>query len=358
MSPRQHDGPNVKAMLQADVMRLVQALGLEGYRSGNYWMCVSRAHDRKHGGMYVTLGGAMAGAWVDAVTGDKGDVINLIAHAKGFTEHRDTFAWAREHLGLGRMTDEQRQRASQEAQRKAVHASVLEAQQREKNRRVAKAIWIDAKSAEHPFLDSPADTYLASRGIDIRRLTRLPGCLGWLPARHHLESKTSWPVMVACFTDDSESVVALHITFLARDGSGKAPVEPQRKIWPGFKGAAIRLWRGASKRSIAAANAWAEKHGELETLVLCEGVEDGLSSVLAAPEYRTWAVGSLANLGNIKLPPCVDRVIVWQDNDWGKPQAAAQFARGVQALTAQGVTVSIARSSVGKDANDALLGKG
>jgi hypothetical protein len=353
MKPR-NDGPDIPALLKADVLRLVRALGLEGHRSGNYWMTRSRAHDKKIGGMHVTLQGGYAGAWVDHVSGDKGDVIDLIAHVKGFTAMRDTFAWAREHLGLGTMTEEQRRRASQEAQRKAVAASVIDAQQLANNRRVVKAIWLDSK--QHPFLDSPADAYLLTRGIDMRQLSRLPGCLGWLPLRHHLETKTSWPAMVAGFTDDAGEMVALHVTFLAKDGAGKAPVDPYpvRKIWPSFKGAAIRLWRGASKRSIADANAWAEKHGEIETLVLCEGVEDGLSSVLAYPEYRTWAVGSLANLGNIRLPPCIGDVIVWRDNDWAKPQAARLFEKGIEALAAQGARVRVARSGIGKDANDAL----
>jgi hypothetical protein len=364
---QRQNSQDIKALLQADVLRLVRALGLEGHRSGNYWMCRSRAHDAKIGGMWVTIGGGMAGAWVDAVSGDKGDVIKLIGHIKGLTEYRDMFAWAREFLGLGTMTEEQRRRASQEAQKKAVAASVADAQRLAKNRRRAKAVFLDSK--KHAFVDSVADLYLKSRGIDIRALTRLPGCIGFLPSRHHLETQTSWPVLTACFTDDAGEFAAMHATFLARDGSGKAPLPPipkadgsfdeapERKIWPGFKGAAIRLWRGASKRSIADANAWAEKHGEMETLVLCEGVEDGLSSVLAAPELRTWAAGSLANLANIKLPPCVDRVIVWRDNDWGKPQAADQFAKAIQALMAQGVRVDVARSAIGKDANDALMGK-
>jgi hypothetical protein len=365
-APRR-DGPDIAALLKADVLRLVRALGLEGHRSGTYWMTRSRAHDKKVGGMYVTLTGGMAGAWKDAVADESGDVIGLIAYVKfGDTRAnmRDVFAWAREHLGLGTMTDEQRRRASQEAQRKAVAASVLDAQELAKKRARAKAVWLDSKAA--PFVDSVADSYLLTRGIDIRQLTRLPGCLGWLPRRFHRDTQTSWPVMLACFTDDAGELAALHFTFLARDGSGKAPLPQvensdgsfedanERNIWPGFKGAAIRLWRGGTRRSIAAANAWAEKHGELETLVLCEGVEDGLSSVLAYPEYRTWAVGSLSNLRHIKLPKCVGDVIVWRDNDWSKPQAAASFKKGIEALAAQGARVSVARSAIGKDANDAL----
>ncbi|HRN83267.1 MAG TPA: toprim domain-containing protein [Hyphomicrobium sp.] len=361
-----NNSENIKALLCQDMPGLVRALKLEGRRSGTYWLCRSRAHDTKIGGMWVTLTGGMAGIWVDAACGESGDPISLIGYVKfGSTKaYRDAFAWAREFLGLGTMTPEQRERASREAEKRAVAASVEDAQKLKAARKTAKAIYLDA--IKPAFLGSPAHRYLASRGIDFGVLGRVPGCLGWLPERRHTDTNTRWPVLLACFTDDAGDVAALHFTFLALDGSGKAPLPPvlnskgeledanERNIWPGFKGAAIRLWRGASNRSIADANAWAEKHGEMETLVLCEGVEDGLSSVMSAPDLRTWAVGSLANLGNIKLPPCVDQVMVWRDNDWSKPQAAAQFKRGVAALQAQGARVSIVKSAIGKDANDAL----
>jgi DNA primase len=129
-------------------------------------------------------------------------------------------------------------------------------------------------------------------------------------------------------------------------------VRPVRKIWPSFKGAAIRLWRGDSGLSIERAAA----HGLRETLVLCEGVEDGLSLAMALPECRIWAVGTLGNIGAQVLPECVDDVIVCADNDWGKPQAERQLTQALARLSAQGVEVRVARSHVGKDVNDALRG--
>ena len=116
-------------------------------------------------------------------------------------------------------------------------------------------------------------------------------------------------------------------------------------------GAAIYLWRGKSNKPAAGAPA------KTDTLVLCEGVEDGLTVALAVPEARVWCAYSLSNLGNIVIPQCAAKVIVCCDNDWGKPGAEKQLASALEKLTAQGVPVFEARSPVGKDFNDCLRGK-
>jgi hypothetical protein len=123
-------------------------------------------------------------------------------------------------------------------------------------------------------------------------------------------------------------------------------------MWPSYAGGAIRLARGETGMTPGEA----AKHGLLDTLCLCEGVEDGLSIALACPELRVWATCALGNLGQIRLPECCAEVIVAADNDWGKPQAMRQLEAAIVALRAQGRPVRVARSAIGKDANDALRG--
>ena len=158
--------------------------------------------------------------------------------------------------------------------------------------------------------------------------------------------------MVAGLTGRDNRIVAVHRTFLAADGSNKAPVTPARKIWPNFHGAAVRLWRGESKLSIDDA----AKHGVRETLVITEGVEDGLSVAMAMPDLRIWCAGSLGNLANLVLPECIDEVIVCQDNDWGKRQAQLLFNKAIDAFVSQKRELRDERSHFGKDANYALRG--
>ena len=299
----------------------------------------------------MNLHGARApGTWKDAVSGEKGGPIDLImlCHQCDF---KQAMAWARDWLGLGNAETRDVRNQVEAARVRAKEREVDHDAKRLKDAQVARAVYLQAKREK--FIGSPADDYLRGRGIDIRRLGRMPGVLGWTPAQRHVETNTEWPVMVAGFQNDAGETVAVHRTFMAqRDGIWrKAPVDPPRKIWPSFVGCAIRLWRGDSGLSIEDA----AKAGLRETLVLCEGVEDGLALALAEPGFRVWCAGSLGNLSNIKLPECIDEVVLAADNDWGKRQAAAQLEKAVLALARQGARVRIARSHFGKDANDALL---
>lgn len=315
-----------------------------GYRAGAYWIARNPSRkDENPGSFWVAMRGT-PGAWRDEATGQKGDILQLIMLCHGYEKLGDAIKWAQAWLGQAplppRGAAPQIERSDDAARAKA-----------ERDRKTAFGIYVAARKAA--FQGSPADVYLRTRGVDVRRLERHPGCLGWLEMRH-AESGRVLPVMVAGMTGASGRMQAVHRTWLAADGRGKADVRPVRKIWPSFKGAAIRLWRGDSGLSVDQAAA----HGLRETLVLCEGVEDGLSLALAMPEFRIWAVGTLGNIAAQELPECVDEVIVCADNDWGKPQAARQFQKGVEALARQGRKVRIGRSMIGKDANDALRGSG
>lgn len=364
------EGPSIteiKALLQSRVLALAQELAPDGRRNGAYWMARNPTRADRHAGSFFVWisGGAAVGAWKDmagdsdAGGADTGDVIDLIRYCKGLGPRgskeatAEAIKWAKDWLGIARMPEgERRAIVQRQAERTAaVDADAVE--RAAKARKAAMATFIASKKA--PFAGSPADRYLASRGIDVRRLGRMPGALGWLDASKHFETGTTWPVMVAGFTGDvdgQETIVAVHRTFLAPDGSGKAPVEPQRKIWPAFAGASIRLWRGGTRMSVDEA----ARHGIRETLVIAEGVEDGLTIALAAPELRVWAAGSLGNIARIVLPECVDEVVVLRDNDWGKPQAARAFAKAIDALVRQERKVRVASATIGKDVNDQLRG--
>lgn len=349
----------VRALLVARVESLARELAPEGRRQGGYWMARNPTRADRHGGSFWVR--MDTGAWKDEATGDGGDVFKLIGYALALPQFKDQLAWARGWLGLGAMPDVQRRALAAEASAAQRAREAERAAEAEKAVNAARAIYFNSKRTG-PIAASPAGRYLAGRGIRISDLARVPGALGWLPDGWHREETddpampklTRWPVMVAALTADDGTIVAVHRTWIAADGSGKAPVEPARKIWPSYGGAAIRLWRGASGLSIDDA----AKQGLLETLVLCEGVEDGLSLALSCPEHRIWAAGSLGNLASIRLPASVDRVIVCKDNDWGKRQAQRQFDVAVAALAAQGREVCVAASMIGKDANDALRGRG
>lgn len=365
MSQRQHsDTSEIKALLVASIESLARELVPNGSRSGHYWIgaCPWRA-DNKPGSFWINLAGAkVPGSFKDAATGEKGDVFRLIQLAIGLPDFKATLQWSRDFLGLGQMPQQRRRElvAKVEADREQ-HAK-RDAERLVESRRAAKAIWLNAR----PLVDSVAERYLAARGIDLSRLPHLPRALRCDSWHRHVDTNTHWPCMMAMMTGPDGSCFAVHRTWLARDGSAKAPLPkvpgrngemiepPVRKIWPSFQGAAIRLWRGASNLT----EREAREAGLRETLVIGEGIEDGLSVALACPELRVWAAGSLGNLLHVVPPECADEIVVCADNDWGKPQAARQLDAALERFAQMGLPVRVARSPVGKDFNDALMGVG
>ena len=346
---------DVRALLISRIDSLAADLAPEGRRYGSYWIAKNPTRvDRSAGSFWVHLT-SRPGAWTDAATGDKGDVFGLIAYCLGYGgDFRKTMAWAKDWLGLAGMPDAERARIVRKA--RDYVADQAEPDDREKKK---KAFGIFVASKKRAFLGSPADLYLQGRSIDVRALGRMPGSLGWLPDCWCSDTKSKMPAMIAGFASPSGGIVAVHRTYLMQQGGVwvKADIASPRKIWPSFRGAAIRLWRGASKLDVAEAEKLAAESGVLETMALCEGVEDGLSLALARPDLRIWAAGSLGNIGALTLPKCVDEVIVCADNDWSKIEAQKQLGRSVEHLIAQGATVSIARAHIGKDVNDQLRGQ-
>lgn len=342
----------IKALLIARLDSLVRDLAPEGRRSGQYWIAKNPTRaDRHAGSFWVLMKGSAAGAWRDEATGEQGDVIGLIGYCMGHgRDFRATFVWARTWLNLGGMSDADRQRRVTAAQERLQALARDDAGRADRDRRAAFSLYLAGMKRQ--FGGSPADRYLRARGIDVVALGRRPGCLGWLPDVLHRESGWRGPVMIAGMTGVDGRLQAVHRTWLTADGAGKAPVTPTRKIWPRFAGSAIRMWRGSSGLSVDDA----ARHGLREALVLVEGVEDALSVAVSAPQYRIWAAGTLGNLAEQMLPECVDEVIVVADNDWGKPQAARQFDVALAALARQVPDVSVARSWLGKDSNDLLMG--
>lgn len=344
---RAEDLADIKAALQGAILPLCQRLLPGGWRAGKYWMAANPGRADKHtGSFWVNLSGA-TGTWKDAASGDKGDVIGLIMLAERL-EFRPALDWARDWLGRDRLKPENVVRARQQQAAASAHHDAHEAEILAHKRKQAMAMWLKGTDR---LAATPVETYLRTRGIELAALARPPRAIRFA-ARKHRETGRFLPAMLACMTGPDETLWAVHCTFLAEDGSGKADVVPVRKMWPSFKGAAIRLARGET----GLIPSQAVKQGLLDTLCLCEGVEDGLSIALAAPELRVWAAGSLGNLQHIRLPDCCCEVIVAADNDWGKPQAERQLQQALAALEAQGRPVRVARSPIGKDANDALRG--
>jgi hypothetical protein len=350
MTSRGGDLQDIKTLLQAQIAALCKHLIPDGHRSGNYFMAKNPTrHDKHSGSFWVKIAGGVAGAWRDEATGDKGDVIGLIAYIHG-TDVKEALKWARGWLGLAGMPEGLRRERLVQAQARNDAEARHQAQQLIDDRSRAKGTWLHCRPS---LIGTVAEDYLAGRGIRLADLPRQPRSLRFSAGQKHRESGLTLPAIVAAMVGGNNSFVAIHRTFLAPDGSGKAAVEPARKIWPRFggTGACVHLWRGETGLTADKAHA----QGLWDRLAITEGIEDGLSVAVSCPEYRVWAAGTLGNIADIILPPCSAEVIVCADNDWGKPEAQRALDKALLALARQGRRdIKLARSPVGKDVNDAL----
>lgn len=181
-----------------------------------------------------------------------------------------------------------------------------------------------------PADGTAVDAYLASRGLTCS----LPRSLRFHSGLKH-PSGGIWPCMVALVKRGADDTpLAIHRTFLARDGQGKAPVEPAKMMLGPCRSGAVRL-------------------GDPDdVLMIGEGIETCLAA-MQATGHPAWAALSTSGLRALDLPGYVREVIVLADGDDSGEAAARDCAlRWMR----QGRRVRIARPPRGLDFNDMLLG--
>lgn len=358
---------DIKREAQARIGEVLAGLGVHDRPSpsGYISMCNPMVKDR-HPSFTIWTHGPAAGAWKDhrndGPGGDRGDVIDLVSYLNGWSTRpkkgrAEALRWLVDTLGLARVDPARLQQDRDRARRE----QLAKEKQRDEELAIKRARAFELFTVEAlPSRDTLVDVYLRARGIDLHALPpgprggrRRPNAIRYLERSTHTESGKVLPAMIACCTDTgTREILAVHRTWLKPDGSGKADVNPVKKVWPSYAGLVIPLWRGESNLSVAEANTC----GLREALVLTEGIEDGLSAVLAAPQFRTWAFIALGNLGGINLPECIDGVILHRQTEWANRTAVSAFERGKAAIEAQGRAVAEVTAFAGKDLNDTLRG--
>lgn len=188
-------------------------------------------------------------------------------------------------------------------------------------------IWREAEPAAGTLVEK----YLRTRGISIP----VPSTLRFHRSLKH-PSGGILPGMVALVTRAThDEPVAIHRTFLSRDGGDKAQVTPQRMMLGPCRGGVVRL---------AAVT---------ERLMVGEGLETCLAAMQATGR-PAWAALSTSGLRTLDLPQEVRDIIVLADGDEIGETAAQESARRWSRELRR---VRIARPPQGLDFNDLLLGR-
>jgi hypothetical protein len=307
-------------MSRIDAADLAQRLGEQaedvcrhylsnGRRQGNYWL-VGDVRNAAGRSMFVRLKGpaagkGAAGKWQDPAEGSHGDLLDVIRESLGLSDFPDVLEEARRFLSLPKPDPVPKTKTPKQP---AAPTGSSEAARR-------------LLSMATPLKGSLAAGYLRGRGItDLRDTSALrfhPNCY----YRGEGEDQTeTWPAMIAAVTDLDGKVTGVHRTWLARDGSGKAPVDTQRKAMGELLGHAVRF--GVAKEVMAAG----------------EGIETVLSLRQALPKMPMVAALSAGHLAALLFPVHLRRLYIVRDNDPAGDGArdsliARAHEAGIEALT-------------------------
>jgi DNA primase len=281
---------------------IAKALG--GHRAGATWMARCPAHDDSRPSLAINAG--------------KNGKVLVRCHAG--CDQRDVIAALAER-GLWDATGKRPVGIAGRHRKTLVREPDPDAKVRTE---VALAIW----RASQDIAGSLAETYLQSRGLAPSPMPTLR----FHPGLKHA-SGGIWPAMVAIVVHgETGEAFAVHRTFLARDGQGKAPVDPPKMMLGPCRGGVVRLGEPG------------------DVLMVGEGIETCLAAMQATGK-PAWAALSTSGLRSLDLPRKIAKVIVLADGDEPGEAAAQDCARRWQR---EGRSVRIARPPNGMDFNDLL----
>ena len=294
-----------------------------GHRQGHYWQ-VGDVRNAPGRSMFVRLKDSSkgpAGKWQDAATGEHGDLLDVIREALGLIDFGDVAVEARTFLSLPHPEPEPRP-----PKRKAMPAPSGSSE-------AARRLF----AMSQPIAGTLVETYLAHRGLSglsgTASLRFHPRC--YYRAGQH-EPTEVWPAMIAAVTDLDGQITGVHRTWLAPDGSNKAPIDTPRKAIGDLLGHAVRF--GLSGDVMAAG----------------EGIETVLSLRQILPDMAMAAALSAGHLAACPFPPSLRRLYIIRDKD-----PAGDGARDslIERANAAGIE-AIVLSPLHGDFNEDLLGLG
>lgn len=267
-----------------------------GHREGRYWIA-GDIQGSKGRSLYVRLKGSehgkgAAGKWTDAATGEHGDLLDLIGLNCGHRLLSDTLDEARRFLALPREVKDYDpdEPAAPRGSRKAA---------------------VRLFAASLPIAGTLAERYLRARGITGIRTERWlrfhPRCWYRPSDDDPPGTPNAFPALIAAVTDQDGTITGCHRTWLASDGTGKAPIATPRRAMGDLLGMGVRFGHASS------------------VMIAGEGLETILSVRMAATALPAIATLSSAHLAAIGFPPMLRRLYVARDRDPAGASATAKL---------------------------------
>ncbi|MDQ2067227.1 toprim domain-containing protein [Xinfangfangia sp. CPCC 101601] len=296
-----------------------------GRKQGNYWQ-VGDVRNEPGRSMFVRLTGpasgkGAAGKWTDSATAEHGDLLDVIRESLCLSDFADVAEEARRFLSLPQLEPAPEAKTRRSA---PVPSGSPDAAER---------LWRMSRSIRGTL----AGTYLRKRGLkDLRDTDNLrfhPDCYYRPEGAGPTET---WPALIARITDLDGKLTGVHRTWLTRDGSGKAPLDPPRKAMGDLLGNAVRF-------------------GHVQDVMAAgEGIETVLSLRQILPKMPMLAALSAGHLAAILFPATLRRLYIIRDNDPAGDGARDSLVARAHEAGIEPITLS---PMLG-DFNDDLMGPG
>lgn len=268
-----------------------------GRREGRYWM-VGDIAGTPGRSLYVRLfetERGRIGNWVDAATGEHGDLIDLIRLNQRHGRLSETIDEAERFLSLPPTASDIECTAAAFAKPARLGSP-----------NAARRLF----AASKPLIGSLAESYLRSRSItraiNLSALRFHPRCYYRPNDADVPGTPGAFPALIAAVTDADGAQTGTHRTWLDPTGVKKAEVASPRRAMGNILGNAVRL--GTAE----------------EILIAGEGIETMLSLHEVLPTMPMAAATSSAHLAAILFPQTLQRLYVARDRD-----AAGDAALGI-----------------------------
>lgn len=341
-----YDLVELERRLRRDAARWIPPLFPLARRSGDELRCANIRGDkpRKTGSFVVHVGGKYAGSYRDWSTEESGGPLNLLG-AKTRLTGRALFDHAagivgltpdqmsKPHRSLVDVHHDGHHRGVPEAQESLDHAA--HQQELAEAARLGTALQVEAiqKCCAAPA-GTLLETYLRSR-----KIRTIGTDLAYTENLTHYESRYSWPAMVATIRfPDGKPTGGIHQTWLDRDGTRKAPVENQKKMFGPIKGGAVHL----------------APMTEEGVLGIGEGIETSLSAmqIYGVPCWACLSDGGINRFGKNGFPAGLRTLFIFADSGKAGETAAHHCADRARA---HGIAVAVVLPVGGDDFNDDLI---
>ncbi len=273
-----------------------------------------------------------SGLWFNFETGEKGNALQLIAAEMGFSEFKESIAYAKDFLnireGMGALP-----KVSQKLQNKSV-ASACPNKKEYAKKLYEQSIPVEGTLAEKYLKEHRKLTNFKS--ADIRFVPKI--------STWHGNKKTEVSALLCITRDGSGSlnnvqVIRLNPLTGEKDNASKI----KKQTYGAINGCPVNL----NTESVQ------------KTTYLTEGTETGFSLLSASKDARVMTVLGKENFNNIDLSRLTDNVVMCVDNDGENTFGDMKVITAAFRIMSAGKSVSIiCPENKGEDFNDVLVKEG